>query len=157
MRPARPWTSAWLVGNRQSSDFSVTLQVQDLLSALRVQFGVSSDTTAFLFRLVNLQVWGSLEVKSNEALAAPFRMTVSFYDPNETEGYAVLVGTDVGTATVPARVGIHYGVIKSQNIISAGDVSKKIATIQPTGFNSQATQVDYTVAARVLWTYATAA
>lgn len=154
-KPLRPWTRTTVIGFRVANAFTTTFNLGDLLTSLRVQYGLSSDTSAFIAKIHCVKVWASPDMLTGGA-SGPVAMAVAFYDPNETEGYAIHQMSDVGTTAQPAKVGLLYGDIRAQNQVSLGDVSRKVAVVQLTGVDLAKVNVELTIHVDVEWAYATA-
>lgn len=152
----RPWTGCRLELYRETDTFTNTIQLGDLLTSLRVKYGVSSDTTAYIFKIDSVRIWGSL-AKAGVAAFKPMVMSTTFYDPNEAEGYGISVIVDSCSDTSPARTGLQYGTIRRNNVVSLGDVSKKLAVVQVAGADLTQEKLQLAVHVTGQWAYASAA
>jgi len=153
-RPSRPWVRCTAIGFRVLDGFSQAITLGDVLGALRLQFGLSVATTAFIARIHSVKIWASPDVKTG-AVGGPCRITASFYDPNETEGYAISQQADSGTAAVPAHVGLLYGDIRAQNLCDLGSVNRKLVVVEQIAVDPALVNTELTIHVDLEWAYAT--
>lgn len=140
-----------------TTNVTTTFNISQVLSALRVKYGLSSDTTAFIAKLQGIKVWARV-TRNGNASFTPLTLLVDFHNPDETDGYAIMSLKDVSDTTHAARVGFNYGEVNATRIISL-DGTAKLATCQVLGIDLTATGTKMNLLCRVSlsWSYATSA
>lgn len=151
---ARPWVACRFEVLRDSDAFTNTIQLQDLLTSLRVKYGVSSDTTAYLFKVSAVKIWTSYITTDGDAFN-PFVTQTVFYDPDEAEGYGIQTVVDTCKGVTPCRTGLNYGKVIGNKIYSLGDISKKLATVQVSGTDFSKGRLRLVAHVSGHWSYAT--
>lgn len=152
----RPWVTSKILIEREVDTFTTQFTLGDVLTSLRVQYGLTSTSSAFVGKLESIKIWATGVTPAGAGVTDPFRMQVSFYNPDEGDGYAIMQSGDSGTVTNPAKVGGSYGMINSTRIVSLGTTSK-IAAVEITDLplGAGGFKVHLVVHVVLAWSYAT--